>query len=73
MTAYPDPPAMPFDADAVGLLHGQIPPPPWTCPSCGLETRAIALTNEGGLLCPEEFQNARAAGRDPELVDAVLA
>lgn len=60
-----------FDPDTVGWSYGEIPPAPWTCPQCSAKTKAIALTDEG-LLCSPCFQSARAAGRDPEIYDAVI-
>ena len=61
-----------FDADLIGWSYGEIPPAPWDCPACGTATDAIGLTDEG-LLCPRDFQAARAAGHDPQFFDAVLA
>lgn len=60
-----------FDADAVGFSWGEIPPP-WDCPTCSRTSAALALTNEG-LVCSPCFQTARAAGRDPQIYDAVIA
>ena len=45
---------------------------PWRCP-CGTMTDAIALTDSEGVVCPRDFQLARAAGRDPQFLDTMLA
>lgn len=60
-----------FDADAVGFSWGEVPPPPWDCPTCSRTSAALALTDEG-LVCSPCFQTARAMGRSPVIYDAVI-
>jgi len=61
-----------FDADTVAFSYGEIPPPPWDCPTCGSEVRGLALTT-AGLVCSLCFQLIRMGDPDFPTLDAVLA
>lgn len=60
----------PFDPDAVALAHGEVPPPPFGCPTCQADVDDIAFTCCGPM-CERCFRVERKAGRNPEIVDPI--